>query len=422
TSPLTGACLPSTHLVSNFALRSAIQEWQEQHLLFVPRHEVDIDQQPISAGSFKTLYIGHLRRRGRGAEPERLKVAVLKLRQGGGKREAGVMLRLGPHPRLVCYMGQSEDAEGCRLLLTEYAKLGSLRRALLGTLAGQVTRGHQMSMMQQIAQGMLAARHVLVMGFDKEDVGRTSVKVAGFGRAIDLADDTDATVAGRGLPVRYMPPESMKKGRCSEKSDVWAFGVTCWEIMTLGKTPYYNMTDETVIRYVCGRGRLPREDILGRCPDEVWALIESCWSIWEEDRPTFAELSVALGRAGAEGLERTAWRWSSKTLGLQDARSGSQPLCRRICSVAEAAWRSIGEAAGGGIESMATRLKKRKYRELAGQESACDALEGMTNAARDPPSTGAKRLRVGAPAAVEVGCSSRQGRHGSSCGQELKTA
>ncbi|EKX44759.1 hypothetical protein GUITHDRAFT_61235, partial [Guillardia theta CCMP2712] len=30
-SPLTGACLPSNHLVPNFALRSAIQEWQERH-------------------------------------------------------------------------------------------------------------------------------------------------------------------------------------------------------------------------------------------------------------------------------------------------------------------------------------------------------------------------------------------------------
>ncbi|EKX33114.1 hypothetical protein GUITHDRAFT_81762, partial [Guillardia theta CCMP2712] len=30
-SPLTGACLPSKQLVPNFALRSAIQEWKEQH-------------------------------------------------------------------------------------------------------------------------------------------------------------------------------------------------------------------------------------------------------------------------------------------------------------------------------------------------------------------------------------------------------
>ncbi|EKX33115.1 hypothetical protein GUITHDRAFT_45697, partial [Guillardia theta CCMP2712] len=151
----------------------------------------------------------------------------------------------------------------------------------------QIAQGMEHLAEQRVVHRDLAARHVLVLGFDKDDLRRTSVKVAGFGRAIDLADGTDATVAGRGLPVRYMPPESMKKGRCSEKSDVWAFGVTCWEILTLGKTPYSNMTDDTVIRYVCGGGRLPREDIEGGCPDEVWALIESCWSTSEEDRPTF---------------------------------------------------------------------------------------------------------------------------------------
>ncbi|EKX41069.1 hypothetical protein GUITHDRAFT_75028, partial [Guillardia theta CCMP2712] len=153
--------------------------------------------------------------------------------------------------------------------------------------------------MQQIAQGMehlaeqrvvhrdLAARHVLVMGFDKEDVRRTSVKVAGYGRAAELVDGSDGRVAGRALPVRYMPPECMQRGRCSEKSDVWAYGVTCWEILTSGMTPYYPMTDPTVIGYVCGGGRLPREHLLGGCPDGLWAVLESCWATREEDRPTF---------------------------------------------------------------------------------------------------------------------------------------
>ena len=414
-SPLTGALLPSDHLVPNLALRSAIQEWQERHVLLVPRHDVEMERQPISAGSSQTLYIGHLRLRGREAEPARIKVAVLKLRQDDGERETGVMLRVRRHPRLVRYMGQSQDADGCRLLLTEYAELGSLREALLGRLAGQVTRGHQMAIMQQIAQGMehlaeqrvvhrdLAARHVLVMGFDKEDVRRTSVKVAGFGLAVELVDGTDATVAGRGLPVRYMPPESMQRGRCSEKSDVWAYGVTSWEILTLGKTPYYNMMDESVIRYVCGGGRLPREDIVGGCPDGLWAVRESCWATREGDRPTFAELAVAVGRAGAEGRGRAAWRRSGRTPGLQDARSSSQSLCRGLCRVAEAAWTRIREAAGGGIEAVATRVRKRKYREHAGlQESACDALEGMASDARRSLNTRAKRLRVEASAVVEV--------------------
>ena len=35
-----------------------------------------------------------------------------------------------------------------------------------------------------------------------------------------------------------MAPESIKFHTYSEKSDVWAFGVTMWEIMTRAVAPY----------------------------------------------------------------------------------------------------------------------------------------------------------------------------------------
>jgi len=35
-----------------------------------------------------------------------------------------------------------------------------------------------------------------------------------------------------------MPPESLSAMEFSEKSDVWAFGVSIWEMLSLGKIPY----------------------------------------------------------------------------------------------------------------------------------------------------------------------------------------
>ena len=53
---------------------------------------------------------------------------------------------------------------------------------------------------------------------------------------------------GRVLPIRWMAPESIFSNYYSYKSDVWAFGVTCWEIFSLGNFPYGNLNDQTFLK------------------------------------------------------------------------------------------------------------------------------------------------------------------------------
>ncbi|EKX47444.1 hypothetical protein GUITHDRAFT_69679, partial [Guillardia theta CCMP2712] len=227
-------------------------------------------------------------------------VAVLKVRRGDDDMtEAGVLLKLGRHPRIVRFIGQCEDKDG-RLLVTEFAEYGSLSDALCHELRGQVSLEHQLVMMQQIAQGMehvadhavvhrdLAARNVLLFKFDVNDVRKTSVKVTDLGLATELNNRTHATLGEGAQPYRYMPPESIQFRQFSEKSDVWAYGVTCWEILTCAKIPYYNITqDDGVIQFVCSGGRLQRDEIEGECPDTLWELMEDCWRTNHGDRPKF---------------------------------------------------------------------------------------------------------------------------------------
>ena len=76
TSPATGAVLPHKELTPNFALRKAIETWEETTQMRVKRADIEFqEKQPIGAGAFKTVFKGFLRISGK-----RVIVAVLLIR------------------------------------------------------------------------------------------------------------------------------------------------------------------------------------------------------------------------------------------------------------------------------------------------------------------------------------------------------
>lgn len=69
--------------------------------------------------------------------------------------------------------------------------------------------------------------------------GGRIVKIGDFGLARDIYKNDYYRKEGEGLlPVRWMSPESLVDGVFTSQSDIWAFGVLCWEIMTMGQQPY----------------------------------------------------------------------------------------------------------------------------------------------------------------------------------------
>ena len=105
----------------------------------------------------------------------------------------------------------------------------------------------------------LATRNVLVLKYDASNPNETSVKITDFGLTVTVYTAGYKCVEGGPLPTRWLAPEAIRKGRYSEKSDVWAFGVLCWEVATNIDIPYFEKPDdESVSAHVMGGGRLPR--------------------------------------------------------------------------------------------------------------------------------------------------------------------
>lgn len=104
------------------------------------------------------------------------------------------------------------------------------------------------------------------------------------------------------MPIRWMAWEAICLSEFSTKSDVWAFGVTMWEILTLARHPYEALTDKQVIMNSNNLNQghrgglwiaLQRPDI---CPREIYDLLCHCWNRDKYQRPAFHEVHMFLER------------------------------------------------------------------------------------------------------------------------------
>ncbi|XP_031360158.1 tyrosine-protein kinase Mer isoform X3 [Lonchura striata] len=93
------------------------------------------------------------------------------------------------------------------------------------------------------------------------------------------------------MPVKWIALESLADRVYTTKSDVWAFGVTMWEIATRGMTPYPGVQNHEIYEYLFHGQRLKKPE---DCPDELYEIMSECWRANPATRPTFSQLKVQL--------------------------------------------------------------------------------------------------------------------------------
>ncbi|XP_038050026.1 tyrosine-protein kinase RYK-like isoform X1 [Patiria miniata] len=92
-------------------------------------------------------------------------------------------------------------------------------------------------------------------------------------------------------PVKWMAIESLLDRKFTAASDVWAFGILIWELVTLGQTPYADLDAFEMASYLKSGYRMPQPQ---NCPDELFSLMACCWALLPTDRPKFTQLCAAL--------------------------------------------------------------------------------------------------------------------------------
>uniref|UniRef100_A0A336MYT0 CSON008578 protein n=1 Tax=Culicoides sonorensis TaxID=179676 RepID=A0A336MYT0_CULSO len=213
------------------------------------------------------------------------------------------MLQDLSHPNIIRLLGACTTAE-TPLLIIEYCHFGSLKNFLklsrnphskieyinqvepmtekdVLSFAWQISKGMSYLADMKLVHRDLAARNILVAE------GKIC-KISDFGLTRDIyEDDAYLKKSKDRVPVKWMAPESLSDQVYTIKSDVWSYGVLCWEIITLGATPYPAVPLQSLYSLLMSGYRMPRPK---NCSDEIYSIIQSCWVIESQKRPNFDAL------------------------------------------------------------------------------------------------------------------------------------
>ncbi|XP_010770373.1 ephrin type-A receptor 3 [Notothenia coriiceps] len=211
--------------------------------------------------------------------------------------EASIMGQFD-HPNIIRLEGVVTRSKPV-MIVTEYMENGSLDNFLRKHDA-QFTGIQLVGMLRGIASGM---KYLSDMGYVHRDLAARNIlvnsnlvcKVSDFGLSRVLEDDPEAAYTTRGgkIPIRWTAPEAIAYRKFTSASDAWSYGIVLWEVMSYGERPYWEMSNQDVIKAVDEGYRLPPPM---DCPATLYQLMLDCWQKERNNRPKFEQIVSILDK------------------------------------------------------------------------------------------------------------------------------
>jgi len=198
-------------------------------------------------------------------------------------KEASAMLSVSS-PNIVQTFGYYKSDDTIYIVM-EFMSKGNL----LSVLRDGTHTAQQLN--EYVVQCALPLIHIHASNFVHRDIAarnylvsdQNKIKLSDFGLAKQIEEENYYEKKEKMLPIRWCAPEVLLKRKFSTKSDVWAFGITVFEIYSEGEVPFSFLDNDGCLLKLTQENLKPERP--EKCKEEVWNVISLCFLKFDERPP-----------------------------------------------------------------------------------------------------------------------------------------